>query len=82
MGSAPGTGQLNLNIAFNVSGDTKATVNSVADVYIADFSFPVILANGTLSFLNVPVKKYVGTSVTTTFVYGPANTNHSGGSGQ
>ncbi|MDR1381440.1 MAG: hypothetical protein LBJ47_08185, partial [Tannerella sp.] len=81
MGSNPGLGELNLTIPFNVSGDTKLTVEIVAQTLSNAFSFPLIFENGTLDWFEVSVKKYTGTEIRTTYQYGSSHTDHSGGSG-
>lgn len=81
MGSNPGTGELNLTMPFHVSGDTKLTIEVLAQIENKSFSFPLIFENGNLDWFNVSVKQYVGTEIKTTYQYGNTHTDHSGGSG-
>ncbi|MDR2917478.1 MAG: carboxypeptidase-like regulatory domain-containing protein [Tannerella sp.] len=81
MGSAPGTGNLNLTIPFNISGDTKLTVEFLAQIETDTFSFPLIFVDGGLEWFDVSAKRYMGTQVNTVYQYGGTHTDHSGGSG-
>jgi hypothetical protein len=81
IGSFQGIGDLSLSVPFNVSGDTKLTVDILAQVATYTFSFPLIFADGGLQWFDVSVKKYVGSELKTTYQYGNSYTDHSGGSG-
>jgi hypothetical protein len=82
MGSTPGAGELSLIMPFNVSGDTKLTIEVLAQTVTRSFSFPLIFADGGLQWFEVSTKKYTGTEIKTTYQYGNRHTDHSGGSGQ
>lgn len=82
MGGAQGTGELKLTMPFNVSGDTKLTIEALAQTEIKKFSFPLIFADGGLQWFEVSTKRYIGTEIKTTYQYGNMHTDHSGGSGR
>ncbi len=78
IGSAPGTGELDLTITFNISGDTTLAVEFLAQTETDTFTFPLVLEDGSQEWLDVSVKRYTGTLVNTVYQNG---TDHSGGSG-
>ena len=82
MGSAPGTTETSVSMSFNVSGDTKQTIEFLAKTEKYTFSFPIINANGDAETINVSVTKYTGSEVNVTDQLGSSHTDHSGGSGQ
>lgn len=81
MGSTPGVGELNVPIPFKVGGDVKVTVDIYNQIQLYLFTFPLVLNNSTQE-LDVPVKKYLGTDIQTTYQQGSSFTDHSGGSGK
>ena len=82
MGSAPGTGEMSVTIPFNVSGDTKQSIEILAKTEKYTFSFPIINANGDAESISVTATKYAGSDIKITHQYGSSHTDHSGGSGQ
>jgi hypothetical protein len=82
LGSSSGAEEINYTFPYAVSGDTKATIEVVAESSEINISFPVIRPDGTLSPYGVSVKKYTGTRIVIKLEYGSSWTDHSGGGGQ
>jgi len=81
LGTLAGTSTTTVSTPYNVSGDTRATLQILTVTTVFNLSFPLVV-NGTPSTFNVPVRNYLGSKLSEKFEFGPNQKQHSGGSGQ
>jgi hypothetical protein len=82
LGGNSGTEEISYTFPYTVSGDTKATIEIVAETSNVNISFPVIRSDGASAPSGVSVKKYTGTKILIKLEYGSSWTDHSGGGAQ